>query len=220
MHNCSGPSFAGRRAGCLGRNTSTDRWTATENVAWKRDIPGRGWSSPVVWNDSVFLTTVVNTGTTEEAKKGLYFGGERPTPDSIHRGKSLPGSQQRRNPLGNDKFMKANHSRRSIKKYFASERPLLTRARLLLLRQRWHLLFRSERQPASGNMTSNRCLRATCWETPPHRFFTKVNFITATTINKTPLLTGTRCEVRQGALANATRRELAIGRLPLSGKMS
>ncbi|TWU06378.1 outer membrane protein assembly factor BamB family protein [Stieleria varia] len=63
-----------------------DRWSATENVAWKRDIPGRGWSSPVVWNDHVFLTTVINTGTTEEAKKGLYFGGNRPAPpDSIHR---------------------------------------------------------------------------------------------------------------------------------------
>jgi outer membrane protein assembly factor BamB len=63
-----------------------DRWSSTENVAWKRDVPGRGWSSPVVWNDHVFLTTVINTGTTEEAKKGLYFGGNRPAPpDSIHR---------------------------------------------------------------------------------------------------------------------------------------
>jgi outer membrane protein assembly factor BamB len=63
-----------------------DHWSTTENVAWKRDIPGRGWSSPVVWNDHVFLTTVINTGTTEEAKKGLYFGGDRPTPpESIHR---------------------------------------------------------------------------------------------------------------------------------------
>ncbi len=25
-----------------------NHWSATENVAWKRDIPGRGWSSPVV----------------------------------------------------------------------------------------------------------------------------------------------------------------------------
>lgn len=62
-----------------------DRWSATENVVWKRDIPGRGWSSPIVWNDKIFLTTVVNTGTIEEAKKGLYFGGNRPAPDSIHR---------------------------------------------------------------------------------------------------------------------------------------
>ncbi|MEY4188764.1 MAG: hypothetical protein RIT02_3798, partial [Planctomycetota bacterium] len=36
-------------------------WSATENVEWKRDVAGRGWSSPVVWGESVFLTTVVNT---------------------------------------------------------------------------------------------------------------------------------------------------------------
>ncbi|MCC2667572.1 MAG: outer rane biosis protein [Armatimonadetes bacterium] len=62
-----------------------DRWSATENVAWKTDLPGRGWSSPIVWGDRVFLTTVVNQGQTEEPKKGLYFGGDRPTPPpSVH----------------------------------------------------------------------------------------------------------------------------------------
>ena len=67
-----------------------DRWSATENVAWVRDIPGRGWSSPVVVGDRVILTTVENTGTTEPAKKGLYFGGERPTPpEAVHRWKVL-----------------------------------------------------------------------------------------------------------------------------------
>lgn len=65
-----------------------DRWSASENVAWKRDIPGRGWSSPVVWRDNVFLTTVVNSSETEAAKKGLYFGGDRLLPpDSIHQWK-------------------------------------------------------------------------------------------------------------------------------------
>lgn len=63
-----------------------DRWSATENIAWKSDVPGRGWSSPVVWGNRIFLTTVVNTGESEEPKKGLYFGGDRKTPpDSIHR---------------------------------------------------------------------------------------------------------------------------------------
>ncbi|HTI49678.1 MAG TPA: PQQ-binding-like beta-propeller repeat protein [Planctomycetaceae bacterium] len=57
-----------------------DRWSATENIAWKTDIPGRGWSCPVVWGDRVFLTTAVNTGATPDAKKGLYFGGEQSKP--------------------------------------------------------------------------------------------------------------------------------------------
>jgi outer membrane protein assembly factor BamB len=65
-----------------------DRWSATENVEWTVDLPGRGWSSPVVWDGKIFLTTVVNTGEYEEAKKGLYFGGERVTPpETNHRWK-------------------------------------------------------------------------------------------------------------------------------------
>lgn len=67
-----------------------DRWSTTENVDWKRDIAGRGWSSPVVWGQKIFLTTVINTGETEEAKKGLYFGGERlRPPESVHQWKVL-----------------------------------------------------------------------------------------------------------------------------------
>jgi outer membrane protein assembly factor BamB len=40
-----------------------DTWTTTENVAWRIDIPGRSWSSPIVWDDHVFVVTVVNTKT-------------------------------------------------------------------------------------------------------------------------------------------------------------
>jgi outer membrane protein assembly factor BamB len=65
-----------------------ERWSATENVAWKREIPGRGWSSPVVWGKHVFLTSVINLDKSEEPKKGLYFGGDRPKPpDSVHQWK-------------------------------------------------------------------------------------------------------------------------------------
>src|SRR6516225_4960846 len=35
------------------------RWSPTENIAWKQDIPGKGWSSPVVYAGRVFLTTAV-----------------------------------------------------------------------------------------------------------------------------------------------------------------
>jgi outer membrane protein assembly factor BamB len=80
------PQFRG--PGARGISTSPnlpDRWSATENVAWKTDVPGRGWSSPIAWGDRIFLTTVVNTADTEPPKKGLYFGGERPVPASQHR---------------------------------------------------------------------------------------------------------------------------------------
>ncbi|MDB6074984.1 MAG: hypothetical protein JWO89_2624 [Verrucomicrobiaceae bacterium] len=34
-------------------------WSATENVAWKADLPDRGNSTPVVWGDKVFVTQAV-----------------------------------------------------------------------------------------------------------------------------------------------------------------
>ncbi len=81
------PQFRG--AASLGVATNADlpdTWSATENVAWKTDVPGRGWSSPVVWGEKIFLTTVVNLGEAEEPKKGLYFGGNRPKPpESEHK---------------------------------------------------------------------------------------------------------------------------------------
>jgi len=81
--------FRGANATGIGEGKNLpDRWSATENVAWKCDIPGRGWSSPVVWGDKLFLTTVVNSGESEEPKKGLYFGGDRPKPSQdIHQWK-------------------------------------------------------------------------------------------------------------------------------------
>lgn len=60
-----------------------DRWSATENIAWKTDVPGRAWSSPIVWGDRVFLTTAVNSGELEPPQKGLYFGGNRPEPRAV-----------------------------------------------------------------------------------------------------------------------------------------
>jgi outer membrane protein assembly factor BamB len=38
------------------------RWSDTENVKWKTDIPGRGSSSPVIWGDQIFITTAIKTG--------------------------------------------------------------------------------------------------------------------------------------------------------------
>jgi outer membrane protein assembly factor BamB len=85
------PQFRGPDATGVSHNTGLpDKWSATENVEWKTEIPGRGWGSPIVWGDYVFLPTVVNTGTTEPLRKGLYFGGDRKEiPTSIHEWKVL-----------------------------------------------------------------------------------------------------------------------------------
>jgi outer membrane protein assembly factor BamB len=85
------PQFRGAGAAGVSTNANLpDKWSATENVEWKNDLAGRSWSSPIAWGDRVFLTTVVNLGETETPKKGLYLGGERPTPtNSEHHWKVL-----------------------------------------------------------------------------------------------------------------------------------
>lgn len=35
-------------------------WSETENVAWKANVPGRGWSTPVIENGQVWLTTAID----------------------------------------------------------------------------------------------------------------------------------------------------------------
>ena len=37
-------------------------WGEEKNVRWKVEVPGRGQSTPVVWNDLVFVTTAVPVG--------------------------------------------------------------------------------------------------------------------------------------------------------------
>jgi outer membrane protein assembly factor BamB len=36
-------------------------WSEDKNIRWKVEIPGKGLASPVVWGDSVFVLTAVQT---------------------------------------------------------------------------------------------------------------------------------------------------------------
>ncbi len=48
-----------------GRSSETGlplTWSATENIAWKTEIPGESWSSPIIWGDRVFVTTATENG--------------------------------------------------------------------------------------------------------------------------------------------------------------
>ena len=59
------PQFRGPTT--QGRSVETDvplRWSATNNVLWKTPIPGESWSSPIVWNDRLFVTTATDNGQT------------------------------------------------------------------------------------------------------------------------------------------------------------
>src|SRR6185295_14152270 len=51
-----------------------DRWTATENVAWKAPLSGLGVSSPIVWGDRVFVTSQIGDGVTRQGPRLVQRG--------------------------------------------------------------------------------------------------------------------------------------------------
>ena len=72
------PKFRGVNAGDIADDPALpDTWSETENIAWKIDIPGLSWSSPVVWDDHIFVTTAISTADDEvQPIRGLYDPGE------------------------------------------------------------------------------------------------------------------------------------------------
>ncbi len=53
-----GPSGQGLAVG----SGYADRWSQTENIAWKVALPGSGNSSPIIWRDRIFLATSYDAG--------------------------------------------------------------------------------------------------------------------------------------------------------------
>lgn len=67
------PGFRGHAlTGVAPAATIPDRWTKTENVAWAVDVPGRGWSSPIVWGDAVVVTSAISSRPFKQPSPGLY----------------------------------------------------------------------------------------------------------------------------------------------------
>ena len=62
-----------------------DVWDQETGVQWKTDIPGRGWGSPIVWGNRVFVSAVHSDDDYEAPKAGLYLGrGRDKPPESVH----------------------------------------------------------------------------------------------------------------------------------------
>ena len=52
------PQFRGETAGVVPDDPALpERWGPDENVVWRAEVPGRGWASPIVWGDHVFVLT-------------------------------------------------------------------------------------------------------------------------------------------------------------------
>jgi outer membrane protein assembly factor BamB len=77
---CSGsqtnwPAFRGPQAAGLAKGQGTAMtWNVekSENIAWKKAIPGLGHSSPIIWGDRLFVTSAVNQRHAAPLKVGLY----------------------------------------------------------------------------------------------------------------------------------------------------
>ena len=69
--------FRGSNAGDVGDDPRLpDTWSVTENVVWSIDVPGLSWSSPVVWENTIFVTSAISAGEEPAPIPGLYAAGE------------------------------------------------------------------------------------------------------------------------------------------------
>jgi len=67
------PQFRGQAgAGVADASSLPVEWSPTRNVAWVADVPGRGWSSPIVWRDRVFVTSAENAGDFKQPSTGIF----------------------------------------------------------------------------------------------------------------------------------------------------
>src|SRR4026207_1407059 len=72
-----GPQFRGLASNPVGTHAKlADRWSKTENVEWSLEIPGRGWSSPIVTGGKVYLTTVTTEGKSKAPQSGTEYSNE------------------------------------------------------------------------------------------------------------------------------------------------
>jgi outer membrane protein assembly factor BamB len=63
-----------------------ETWSNRENVVWRREVPGRGWSSPVVWNDLIFVQSNVNSDGDAAPERGFFGGSQQySAPNQEHR---------------------------------------------------------------------------------------------------------------------------------------
>jgi outer membrane protein assembly factor BamB len=89
--NWRGPDYTG-----VAKNANPPAtWSETENIKWKKELPGEGLSSPIVWDNKIIFLAAVETGKSSAApalatniggsnRRGGR-GGRRPSPTSEYK---------------------------------------------------------------------------------------------------------------------------------------
>jgi outer membrane protein assembly factor BamB len=71
------PQFRGPQSNPVSDNPNLPvTWSKTENVEWVADVPGVGWSSPIVWGRRVFMTAATSDRPQKTPSLGTEFSNE------------------------------------------------------------------------------------------------------------------------------------------------
>ena len=94
-----GPFFNG-----MARTAAPVEFNDTKNIKWKVAIPGRGFSTAVIWGDRIFLTTAVPTGkVAQSAPAAVPEQTQNPTaqnPPAQNAAQNTPAQNPAQNPGG------------------------------------------------------------------------------------------------------------------------
>jgi outer membrane protein assembly factor BamB len=70
------PRFRGPLGNPVSDGPLPDTWSRTQNIEWQTTVPGRGWSSPIVSGNGVFVTAVTTDGPSKEPQVGTQYSNE------------------------------------------------------------------------------------------------------------------------------------------------
>jgi outer membrane protein assembly factor BamB len=76
--NANWPHWRGPNQDGVAQTAVAARFTESKGVVWKRDIPGRGFSTPVIWGEKLFLTTAIPQGAAAEEAPAAQPQGRGP----------------------------------------------------------------------------------------------------------------------------------------------
>jgi outer membrane protein assembly factor BamB len=86
------PQFRGPSArGTAEKSSIPATWNVEngDNIKWRSEVPGLGFSSPVIWEDKIFLTTAISGLENPEMKVGLYGDIDPVEDETVHTWKVL-----------------------------------------------------------------------------------------------------------------------------------
>ena len=67
------PGFRGHdMSGVAAKARIPEQWDTKKNVTWAVPVAGNGWSSPIVWGDTVYITSAVGTKPFKKPSTGLF----------------------------------------------------------------------------------------------------------------------------------------------------